>query len=114
MVANLSANKRGWDDRWEEFSDYAVQGTILQEELLSLVDADTAAFNGIMEAYGMPKSSEEQKMARAEAIQAATKHAIDIPMQVAEVAIKAMDVAEAMAQIGNLIQLQMQEWGLCV
>ena len=101
MVANLSANKRGWDDRWEEFSDYAVQGTILQEELLSLVDADTAAFNGIMEAYGMPKSSEGQKIARAEAIQAATKHAIDIPMQVAEVAFKAMDVAEAMAQIGN-------------
>ena len=101
MVANLSANKRGWDDRWEEFSHYAVHGTILQEELLSLVDADTAAFNGIMEAYGMPKSSEEQKMARAEAIQVATKHAIDIPMQVAEVAFKAMDVAEAMAQIGN-------------
>ena len=101
MVANLSANKRGWDDRWEEFSGYAVQGTILQEELLSLVDADTAAFNGIMEAYGMPKSSEEQKIARAEAIQAATKHAIDIPMQVAEVAFKALDVAQAMAQIGN-------------
>ncbi len=101
MVANLSANKRGWDDRWEEFSDYAVQGSLLKAELLSLVDADTAAFNGIMEAYGMPKSSEEQKLSRAEAIKAATKHAIDIPMQVAEVAYKAMDIAEAMAQIGN-------------
>ena len=101
MVANLSANKRGWDDRWEEFSNWADKGQTLQSQLLSLVDADTAAFNGIMEAYGMPKSSDDQKVARSKAIQDATKHAIEIPMQVAEIAFEAMEVAEAMAQIGN-------------
>tara|TARA_B100000683_G_C12483810_1_gene552333 strand:+ start:352 stop:2043 length:1692 start_codon:yes stop_codon:yes gene_type:complete len=101
MVANLSANKRGWDDRWEEFSNWADKGQNLQSQLLSLVDADTAAFNGIMEAYGMPKSSDDQKAARSKAIQDATKHAIEIPMQVAEIAFEAMEVAEAMAQIGN-------------
>lgn len=101
MVANLSANKRGWDDRWEEFSNWADKGQTLQSQLLSLVDADTAAFNGIMEAYGMPKSSDDQKAARSKAIQDATKHAIEIPIQVAEIAFEAMEVAEAMAQIGN-------------
>ena len=101
MVANLSANKRGWDDRWEEFSNWADKGQTFLAKLLALVDADTAAFNGIMDAYGMPKSSDFQKAARSAAIQAATKHAIEIPMQVAEIAYEAMDVAEAMAQIGN-------------
>lgn len=101
MVANLSANKRGWDDRWEEFSNWADKGQTLQSQLLSLVDADTAAFNRIMEAYGMPKSSDDQKAARSKAIQDATKHAIEIPMQVAEIAFEAMEMAEAMAQIGN-------------
>ena len=101
MVANLSANKRGWDDRWEEFSNWADKGQNFQEKLLALVDADTAAFNGIMDAYGMPKSSDSQNASRSAAIQAATKHAIEIPMQVAEIAFEAMDVAEAMAQIGN-------------
>ena len=101
MVANLSANKRGWDDRWEEFSNWADKGQTFQAKLLALVDADTAAFNGIMDAYGMPKASDSQKAARSAAIQAATKHAIEIPMQVAEIAYEAMVVAEAMAQIGN-------------
>ena len=101
MVANLSANKRGWDDRWEEFSNWADKGQTFQAKLLALVDADTAAFNGIMDAYGMPKSSDSQKASRSAAIQEATKHAIEIPMQVAEIAYEAMDVAEAMAQIGN-------------
>ena len=101
MVANLSANKRGWDDRWEEFSNWADKGQTLQSQLLSLVDADTAAFIGIMEAYGMPKFSDDQKAARSKAIQDATKHAIEIPMQVAEIAFEAMEMAEAMAQIGN-------------
>lgn len=101
MVANLSANKRGWDDRWEEFSDWADIGQTYHSQLLALVDADTAAFNGIMDAYGLPKSSEDQKLARSNAIQAATKHAIEIPMQVAEIAHKALEVAEAMAQLGN-------------
>lgn len=101
MVANLSANKRGWDDRWEEFSNWADKGQTFLAKLLALVDADTDAFNGIMDAYGMPKASDSQKAARSAAIQAATKHAIEIPMQVAEIAYEAMDVAEAMAQIGN-------------
>jgi len=101
MVANLSANKRGWDDRWEEFSDWADKGQTYHSQLLALVDADTAAFNSIMEAYGLPKSSEDQKLARSVAIQAATKHAIEIPMQVAEIAHNALEVAEAMAQFGN-------------
>ena len=101
MVANLSANKRGWDDRWKEFSDWADKGQNFQAKLLALVDADTAAFNRIMDSYGMPKASDEQKAARAEAIQLATKHAIEIPMQVAEIAYEAMQVAEAMAQTGN-------------
>jgi len=101
MVANLSANKRGWDDRWEEFSDWADKGQTYHSQLLALVDADTAAFNGIMDAYGLPKSSEDQQLARSIAIQAATKHAIEIPMQVAEIAHNALEVAEAMAQLGN-------------
>ena len=101
MVANLSANKRGWDDRWEEFSDWADKGQTYHTHLLALVDADTAAFKCIMDAYGLPKSSEDQKLARSIAIQAATKHAIEIPMQVAEIAHNAFEVAEAMAQFGN-------------
>jgi glutamate formiminotransferase/formiminotetrahydrofolate cyclodeaminase len=101
MVANLSANKRGWDDRWEEFSDWADKGQTYHSQLLALVDADTAAFNGIMDAYGLPKSSEDQRLDRSIAIQAATKHAIEIPMQVAEIAHNALEVAEAMAQFGN-------------
>ncbi len=101
MVANLSANKRGWDDRWEEFSNWADKGQIFQSKLLALVDADTDAFNGIMDAYGMSKASDFQEAARSAAIQAATKHAIEIPMQIAEIAYEAMDVTEAMAQIGN-------------
>lgn len=101
MVANLSAHKRGWDHRWEEFSDYAAEGLQLQQQLLHLVDEDTAAFNRIMEAYGMPKGTEEEKRARKEAIQAATKYAIEVPLKVAETAYKAMSVIEAMAEKGN-------------
>ena len=101
MVANLSANKRGWDDRWEEFSNWADKGQSFHTRLLALVDADTAAFNGIMDAYGLPKSTDDQKSTRAQAIQDATKHAIEIPMQVAEVAHDALEIAEAMADFGN-------------
>ena len=101
MVANLSAHKRGWDARWEEFSDIAVQGLTLQNKLALLVDADTEAFNQIMEAFGMPKGSPEQQKARAEAIQAATRHAIEVPMDVARTAMAAMQVAQAMAEKGN-------------
>ncbi len=101
MVANLSAHKRGWDDRWEEFSKYAEEGLALQEQLLLLVDEDTAAFNRIMEAYGMPKGNDTEKAARKAAIQAATKYAIEVPLKVAETAFKAMKVIEAMAEKGN-------------
>ena len=101
MVANLSAHKRGWDDRWKEFSDIAVHGMALQGQLLGLVDADTAAFNGIMDAYGLPKGSDDQKRARLEAIQNATRHAIDIPMEVARISLQSMEIAEKMADFGN-------------
>jgi glutamate formiminotransferase/formiminotetrahydrofolate cyclodeaminase len=101
MVANLSAHKRGWDERWEEFSAVAERGIGLQNQLALLVDADTAAFNAIMEAYGMPKATDDQQKARHAAIQAATKNAIEIPMRVARLASEAMGVAEGMAQTGN-------------
>lgn len=101
MVANLSAHKRGWDARWEEFSDLAVQGLALQNKLAHLVDADTEAFNKIMEAFGMPKASSDQQKSRHEAIQAATRHAIDVPMEVARTAMTAMSLAQLMADKGN-------------
>lgn len=101
MVANLSAHKRGWDERWAEFSEVAERGVNLQAKLAGLVDADTAAFNRIMEAYGLPKSTQEQKNIRHQAIQDATKHAIEVPMQVARISMQAMQVAQEMAAIGN-------------
>ena len=101
MVANLSAHKRGWDDRWEEFSRVAERGIALQNQLELLVDADTAAFNAIMEAYGMPKGTAAQQQARYTAIQDATKNAIEIPMRVARLAADAMTMAEEMAATGN-------------
>ena len=76
MVANLSAHKRGWDDRWEDFSDWAEQAKAFQVKLLGLVDEDTNAFNQIMNAYGLPKSTVEEKIVRDEAIQTATIHRI--------------------------------------
>ena len=101
MVANLSAHKRGWDDRWAAFSKVAERGIQLQVQLAALVDADTAAFNQIMEAYGLPKATENQQKVRHQAIQDATRHAIDIPMQVARLSMQAMEVASEMAAIGN-------------
>ncbi|MCH1584118.1 MAG: glutamate formimidoyltransferase [Flavobacteriales bacterium] len=101
MVANLSAHKRGWDERWAAFSKVAERGVQLQVQLAALVDADTAAFNQIMEAYGLPKATENQKKVRHEAIQDATRHAIEIPMQVARLSMQAMEVASEMASIGN-------------
>lgn len=101
MVANLSAHKRGWDAKWAQFSTDAVEGLAIQERLLQLVDADTAAFNGIMDAYGLPKSNPEQQAARTAAIQAATKHAIDIPMDVARTAMSALPLLRRMADHGN-------------
>lgn len=101
MVANLSSHKKGWDERWEEFSNWAAKGQQYKNELLKLVDADTAAFNKIMEAFALPKSTAEEKTKRTEAIQAATKFAIEIPFKVMETAAASMELVKAMASIGN-------------
>jgi len=101
MVANLSAIKRGWDDRWEEFSDWADKGKVYHDRLLKLVDEDAASFNAIMDAFGMPKISDQEKAKRSEAIQAATRHAIEVPFEVMQAAFQSMEVIQAMATIGN-------------
>jgi glutamate formiminotransferase / formiminotetrahydrofolate cyclodeaminase len=101
MVANLSSHKRGWDDRWQQFSDWAEKGEQYKNELLKLVDADTAAFNKIMEAFALPKASDAEKSVRTEAIQAATKYAIEIPFKVMETAYASMEVIKAMVVEGN-------------
>ena len=101
MVANLSSHKKGWDERWEEFSNWADKGQQYKNELLKLVDADTAAFNKIMEAFALPKSTAEEKNKRTETIQAATKYAIEIPFKVMETAAASMELVKAMASIGN-------------
>ncbi len=101
MVANLSAHKRGWDNRWEEFSDWAEKGMGYQKQLLALVDEDTNAFNKIMGAFGLPKGSDEEKAARKQAIQEATKYATEVPLKVVEVSLQSMEVMKAMAEIGN-------------
>lgn len=101
MVANLSSHKAGWDDRWEYFSDWAEKGMGIMNELLALVDEDTAAFNKIMEVFGMPKGTEEEKAARAEAMEAATLYATQVPLRTMKAAYKAFEVVRAMAQEGN-------------
>ncbi len=101
MVANLSSHKAGWDDRWEEFSDWADRGQILLSELLHLVDEDTAAFNRIMAVFAMPKSTDEEKAARSEALQAATLYATQVPLRTMKAASKVFDIVEAMAAEGN-------------
>ena len=100
MVANLSSHKRGWDDRWEEFSEWAVRGKAYHDELLKLVDEDTAAFNRIMAAFGLPQGTDEEKAARDDAIQTATRGAIETPLRVMQVALESMEVTRAMAEIG--------------
>lgn len=101
MVANLSAHKKGWDDRWLEFSDWADKGKAIHNDLRRLIDEDTRAFNGIMDAFGLPKGSDEEKSARSNAIQAATRRAIEVPLRVMEASMKAMPIIEAMAKEGN-------------
>lgn len=101
MVANLSSHKKGWDNRWEEFSDWAEKGEYYKSKLLALVDADTKAFKKIMNAFALPKSTEEEKLTRSNAIQAATKHAIEIPFEVMNSAYESMEVIKAMAETGN-------------
>lgn len=101
MVANLSSHKRGWDDRWEEFSNEAEKGMEIQQELLMLVDEDTQAFNKIMDAFGLPKSNEEEKANRTKAIQDATLYATQVPLQVMKTAYRSFDLLRNMAEKGN-------------
>jgi glutamate formiminotransferase/formiminotetrahydrofolate cyclodeaminase len=101
MVANLSSHKRGWDSRWEEFSKVAEKGQSLKNELLFLVDEDTNAFNRIMDAFGLPKKSDNDKQIRKEAIQSASKYAIEIPLRVMRASLAVMDIVEEMAVKGN-------------
>ena len=101
MVANLSAHKRGWDERWEEFSSWADKGKTCQDELLRLIDLDTQAFNGIMDAFGLPQKNEDDKQKRKEAIQLATRHAMEIPFRVMQVSYESLEVLMAMAKNGN-------------
>lgn len=101
MVANLSAHKRGWDQRWEEFSGWAEKGKSYYEKLLKCVDEDTEAFNRVMEAFSLPKNSEQEKAIRKTAIREATLQAMQIPLKVMELACESMEVMRAMAQNGN-------------
>lgn len=101
MVANLSSHKKGWDSRWEEFSSWAEKGQAIKDELLKLVDLDTAAFNKIMSAFGLPKSTDEEKTIRKQAIQDATKYAIEIPYRVMQLSYESLFIIKAMAEVGN-------------
>ncbi|MBO5194924.1 MAG: cyclodeaminase/cyclohydrolase family protein, partial [Bacteroidales bacterium] len=101
MVANLSAHKPGWDDRWKEFSGWAEQGQEVLGRLLSLVDEDTAAFNRIMAAFGMPKGTEEETAARDAAIEEATFYATQVPLRTMQEAAKVFPIVRAMAESGN-------------
>ncbi len=101
MVANLSAGKRGWDDKLNYFSDWAVKAQALKDELLFLVDEDTAAFNKVMDAFGLPKESAEEKAARSAAIQAANQYAAEIPLRVMQTSFKSYQILSEMAERGN-------------
>lgn len=101
MVANLSSHKAGWDDRWKEFSNWAAQGQTLLDELLTLVDEDTEAFNRIMAAFGLPKKTDEEKAARTEAIQRATLYATQVPLHTMKASYEAFSICRAMAAEGN-------------
>lgn len=101
MVANLSSHKPGWDDRWKEFSDWADRGQEVMRSLLALVDEDTAAFNRIMAALGMPKGSDEEKKARADALEAATLYATEVPLKTMRESVRSYELLKAMASEGN-------------
>lgn len=101
MVANLSAHKRGWDERWKELSDWAEKGQEVMKELIDLVDEDTAAFDRIMEVFKMPKGNDEEKAARAAALEAATLYAAQVPLRTMKAALKALPIAREMAEKGN-------------
>ena len=101
MVANLSSHKAGWDERWEEFSIIAEKGQALKDELIHLVDEDTNAFNKIMDAFGLPKKTEQEKAARSNAIQEATKYAIEIPYRTLCKSFEVFEICKAMVETGN-------------
>jgi glutamate formiminotransferase/formiminotetrahydrofolate cyclodeaminase len=101
MVANLSAHKRGWDNRWEEFSIWAEKAKNYQTQLMAKVDEDTNAFNKIMEAYSLPKNSEHEKLIRNNAIQQATQHAAEVPLEVMNLCLESMNVVKTMSEMGN-------------
>lgn len=101
MVANLSSHKAGWDDRWDMFGGWAERGQTLMTELLHLVDEDTAAFNRIMEAFAMPKKTEDDRRARAEAVEAATLYAAQVPLRTMKASVKVFDICHEMALEGN-------------
>ena len=101
MVANLSAHKAGWDERWEEFSDWAAMGQDMMRQLLRLVDEDTEAFNKIMAAFGLPKKTDEEKAVRTQAIQEATLHAAEVPLRTMKAAMQTFIICRAMAKEGN-------------
>ncbi|MBK9765985.1 MAG: glutamate formimidoyltransferase [Chloracidobacterium sp.] len=101
MVANLSSHKAGWDDRWEEFSDQAVRAQLIKDDLLALVDEDTNSFNLVMDAFGLPKTTAEERSARTDAIQQATKYATEVPLRTMRRTFDAFEVIRAMAENGN-------------
>ncbi len=101
MVANLSSHKAGWDERWEEFSNWAEKGKYFMEQLTKMVDEDTNAFNKIMNAFGLPKGTDEEKTARTKAIEDATIYAIEVPYKVMQLCYESMEVIKAMAEHGN-------------
>ncbi len=101
MVANLSSHKKGMDEQWEEFSNWAEKGQSLKSALLKLVDEDTRAFTKIMNAFGLPKSNDEEKKVRTEAIEAATRYATEVPYKVMELCFESMEVIKEMAAKGN-------------
>lgn len=101
MVANLSSHKRGWDDRWEEFSNWAEKGKAVYVELLTLVDADTQAFDSLMAAYAMPKATADEQRLRTVAVQERTKRAMEVPLKTMDASLRSMEVLQAMAESGN-------------
>lgn len=101
MVANLSSHKRGWDEKWEYFSDWSEKGQQIKDALLQLVDEDTNAYNSILEAFRLPKGTDVEKLIRREAIQAATQRAMEVPFQTLKLAVESLDIIKAMAENGN-------------
>ena len=101
MVANLSSSKKGWEDQWESFSDWAEKGQYFRKQLLFMVDEDTRSFNKIMDAFQLPKGTPDEIAARKQAIQTATKYAIEVPFKVMELCLESMEIIKAMAEKGN-------------